>query len=133
MDEFMEKGDGWEDIAGPFPDEARAAARRTGSFLPFAYGLTVVPGLVVVVYVPVVIDILADLSTTRPYDPAKATIVLLVVAFAGLGFWQAKRVKRLRWLRNWYRKEEEWGKRQLEEMRQERAKQAAETVTGSDN
>lgn len=118
MDELLEKGEGWEDIPGPFLAEARAAARRTGAFLPFAYELAVAPLVVVAVYIPVTVDILAGLDTTKPYDPARATVVLLVLAFVGLGVWQAKRVKRLRWLRKWYRGHADWARREFEESRQ---------------
>lgn len=118
MDELIEKGDGWEDMPGPFPAEARASARRTGAFLPFAFGLAIAPLVVVAVYLPVVVDIFAGLDPKKPYDPAAATIILLVLAFVGLGLWQVKRVRRLLRRRDWYRQHIGMARAEVEARRQ---------------
>lgn len=107
----LQAGEGWEDMPGPMVDEARAARRRARRLMPLAFGFAIAPFIVVLVYLPVVIDVIKRVDVDRPYNAARATVVLLELAFFGLGVWQCVRARDLVQNWKWYRQHEEWSKR----------------------
>lgn len=115
--EELKKGEGWEDIPGPMVEEAQAAERRASDLLRIAWGFAVAPILIALIYSPVIVDIITGVDWDRPYEPAKATLVLLEVSLLALGAWQISQARAMGRLRSWYRERKQWSIKALDDER----------------